>query len=133
MPLAAIIFNSMGGSENVTGAAKHYFFIRLWSAPFALGNYVMLGWLVGLARPMLALSIQIAINVVNMILTVTFVLGLDWGVSGAALAAVIAETGGLVIGLTIAWRVLADASICNAPPCSTAKSSSACWRSTATS
>jgi multidrug resistance protein, MATE family len=106
VPLAALIFNSLGGSENVTAAAKQYFFIRLWSAPFALGNYVMLGWLVGLARPMLALSIQIAINIVNMILTVAFVLGLDWGVSGAALAAVIAETGGLAIGLTIAWRVL---------------------------
>ncbi len=44
VPLAALIFNSMGGSENVTAAAKQYFFIRLWSAPFALGNYVMLGW-----------------------------------------------------------------------------------------
>ena len=33
-------------------------------------------------------------------------LGLDWGISGAALAAVIAETVGLIIGLTIAWRVL---------------------------
>ena len=66
----------------------------------------MLGWLVGLARPVLALTIQIAINVINMALTVLLVLGLDWGVSGAALAAVIAETVGLVIGLTFAWRVL---------------------------
>jgi MATE family multidrug resistance protein len=106
VPLAALIFGGMGGSATVTQAAEHYFFIRLWSAPFALGNYVMLGWLVGLARPMLALSIQIAVNVINMALTVMLVLRLDWGIAGAALAAVIAEAAGLVIGLAMAWRVL---------------------------
>jgi MATE family multidrug resistance protein len=108
-PLATVIFDTMGGSANVSDAAQHYFFIRLWSAPFALGNYAMLGWLVGLARPMLALTIQIAVNVINMALTVAFVLGLGWGISGAAIAAVIAETCGLVIGLAIAWRMV-DAS-----------------------
>ena len=105
-PLAALIFGSMGGSDTVRAAAKHYFFVRLWSAPFALGNYVMLGWLVGLARPMLALSIQIAVNVISMALTVLLVLRFDWGIAGAALAAVIAEAAGLIIGLAMAWRVL---------------------------
>ena len=106
VPLASLIFGSMGGSATVRGAAEHYFFIRLWSAPFALGNYVMLGWLVGLARPMLALSIQIAVNVINMALTVLLVLRLDWGIAGAASASVIAEATGLIIGLAMAWRVL---------------------------
>lgn len=106
VPLASLIFGSIGGSDTVRGAAEHYFFIRLWSAPFALGNYVMLGWLVGLARPMLALSIQIAVNVINMALTVLLVLHLDWGISGAALASVIAEATGLIVGLGMAWRVL---------------------------
>ncbi|MEI8276220.1 MAG: MATE family efflux transporter, partial [Hyphomicrobiales bacterium] len=106
VPLASLIFGSIGGSDTVRAAAEHYFFIRLWSAPFALGNYVMLGWLVGLARPMLALSIQIAVNVINMALTVLLVLHLDWGISGAALASVIAEVTGLIVGLGMAWRVL---------------------------
>ena len=106
VPLASLIFGSIGGSDTVRAAAEHYFFIRLWSAPFALGNYVMLGWLVGLARPMLALSIQIAVNVINMALTVLLVLRLDWGISGAALASVIAEVTGLIVGLGMAWRVL---------------------------
>lgn len=106
VPMAALIFGGMGGSDTVRAAAEHYFFIRLWSAPFALGNYVMLGWLVGLARPMLALSIQIVVNVTSMAFTLMLVLVLDWGVSGAAWAAVIAETIGLAMGLAIAWRVL---------------------------
>ena len=40
----------MGGSEVVTRAAKTYFVIRIWSAPLVLINYVMLGWLIGLAH-----------------------------------------------------------------------------------
>lgn len=106
VPMAALIFGSLGGSDTVRGAAEHYFFVRLWSAPFALGNYVMLGWLVGLARPMLALSIQIVVNVINMALTVLLVLHFDFGITGAALAAVIAEASGLILGLVMAWRVL---------------------------
>ncbi|MDO9411602.1 MAG: MATE family efflux transporter [Pseudolabrys sp.] len=106
VPMATLIFGSLGGSDTVRGAAEHYFFVRLWSAPFALGNYVMLGWLVGLARPMLALSIQIVVNVINMALTVLLVLHFDFGITGAALAAVIAEASGLVLGLFMAWRVL---------------------------
>src|SRR5450631_109698 len=61
IPLAAILLGAMGGSEGVTRAAKTYFTIRIWSAPLALANYVVLGWLVGQARARLALGVQIAI------------------------------------------------------------------------
>ena len=106
VPLSVVIFDMLGGSAAVNDAALLYFRIRLWSAPFALGNYVMLGWLIGLNRPKTALAIQIVINVVNIALTALLVLGLGYGVPGAAVAAVIAECCGLVLGLAIAWRVL---------------------------
>ena len=38
IPLAAVLFGAMGGSEGVTRAAKTYFVIRIWSAPLALGQ-----------------------------------------------------------------------------------------------
>lgn len=106
MPLAAGVLWLMGGSAAVNDAAGLYFAIRLWSAPFALGNYVMLGWLVGLNHPRLALAVQMVINVVDILLTVLLVLVLDGGVAGAAFAAVIAEGSGLAVGLAIAWYVL---------------------------
>jgi MATE family multidrug resistance protein len=90
----------------VTAAARQYFFVRAWSAPFALGNYVMLGWLIGLARVRTALALQVAINLVNMAVVVVLVLWLDLGITGAALAAVIAELSGIGAGLAIAWRML---------------------------
>jgi MATE family multidrug resistance protein len=105
IPLAAILLSAMGGSESVTRAAKTYFSIRIWSAPLALANYVVLGWLIGQARAKLALTVQIAINVINMAATALLVLVLDAGIAGAAIAAVAAEATGLVLGLVIARRL----------------------------
>jgi MATE family multidrug resistance protein len=70
-----------------------------------LGNYVILGWLVGQARTGIALAIQVGINLLNMMLTMVFVLMLHWGIAGAAIATVIAETTGFASGLVIA-RIL---------------------------
>ena len=102
IPLATVLLAAMGGSEGVTRAAKIYFSIRIWSAPLALANYVVLGWLIGQARARLALGVQIAINTMNMAATVLLVLVLHAGIAGAAIAAVIAEAGGLVLGVLIA-------------------------------
>jgi MATE family multidrug resistance protein len=107
VPLGAVLFGAMGGSEGVTRAAKTYFVIRIWAAPLALANYVVLGWLIGQARATLALSVQIAINIINMIATVLLVLVADLGIAGAAIAAVIAEAAGLAIGGAIAQRLTA--------------------------
>ena len=106
LPLAAILLTAMGGSASATAAAKTYFAIRIWSAPLALGNYVVLGWLIGQARAALALSVQVAINLVNMGVTVLLVLVLGAGIAGAAIAAVTAEAAGLLFGLLIARRLL---------------------------
>jgi MATE family multidrug resistance protein len=102
IPLATILLNAMGGSEGVTGAAKTYFIIRIWSSPLALGNYVVLGWLIGQARAKLALGMQISINLINVAATVVLVLVFDFGIAGAAIAALIAEAAGLLLGLLIA-------------------------------
>ena len=105
IPLAAILLGAMGSSEGVTRAAKIYFNIRIWSAPLVLANYVALGWLIGQARAKLALTVQIAINVINMAATILLVLVLDAGIAGAAIGAVVAEAAGLVLGVLMARRL----------------------------
>jgi MATE family multidrug resistance protein len=102
IPLATLLLNAMGGSEGVTRAAKTYFVIRIWSSPLALGNYVVLGWLIGQARAKLALGMQITINLINVAATAVLVLVFDFGIAGAAIAALIAEAAGLLLGLLIA-------------------------------
>ncbi len=106
VPLAALLLDAMGGSRDVTDAARTYFSVRIWSSPLALGNYVVLGWLVGQARARLALAVQIVINLVNMAATALLVLGFNFGIAGAALAAVIAEGSGLLLGILVARRLM---------------------------
>jgi MATE family multidrug resistance protein len=106
LPLVSLLLGAMGGSEGVSRAAKTYFVIRIWSAPLALSNYVVLGWLIGQARARLALVIQIAINLINATATVLLVLVFDTGIAGAAIAAVIAEACGLLLGVLVARRLV---------------------------
>ena len=105
-PIALAIFGLMGGSDAVQAAASSYFIVRIWSAPCALAHFALLGWLVGIARAGTALALQIVINTVNMAMTVLLVLVLDYGIAGAAAAAVTAEVVGLAAGLGIAWLLL---------------------------
>ena len=109
VPLADMMFSLLGGSTAVRQAAETYFVVRIWSAPFTLGNLAILGWLVGIARTGTALALQIAINSINIVFTVLFVLVLDYGIAGAAMAGVLAEAAGLAAGLLVAWRLLGGA------------------------
>ncbi|MCK1366985.1 MATE family efflux transporter [Bradyrhizobium sp. 40] len=104
LPLAAVLFDLMGGSEGVTRAAKTYFVIRIWSAPLALANYVILGWLVGQARANPALALQVVINLVNAAATILLVLVYDTGIAGAAIAALLSEAAGFGLGMMVCRR-----------------------------
>lgn len=101
LPLAAVLFDLMGGSEGVTQSAKTYFKIRIWSSPFALANYVILGWLIGQVRANSALLLQVVINLVNMAATILLVLVYDTGIAGAAIAALLSEAIGFVLGVIV--------------------------------
>lgn len=110
-PVGWAAYRLMGASDAVTDAAELYFSVRIWSAPFTLANYAVLGWLVGQARTGLALALQIAMNVVSVAAVLVLVLWLDFGVRGVAFSAVIAETAGLGAGLAVARRVGGSASL----------------------
>lgn len=99
--IAAAAFPLLAGSDAVTTAARLYFGIRIWSAPFAFGNYAVLGWLIGMGRTGTGLALQLGINLVNIALSMLLTLGLHWGVSGVAWATTIAELAGVIAGLAI--------------------------------
>ena len=104
VPLGAIIYRLMGASAEVTRAAEGYFYVRIWSAPFVFANLVLLGWLVGIAHAAVALGLQVAINLVNLVVTTLLVLWFGFGVTGAAIGAVVSEAAGTIAGLALALR-----------------------------
>jgi len=98
-PIAWIGFTLLDASGPVTGAARSYFDIRIWSAPFALANYALLGVFIGRGKTGIALGLQILINVSNIIFNVSLVYGLSLGVRGSALGTFLAEILGVIGGL----------------------------------
>lgn len=103
-PLADMIFSLSNASEEVKHYGMQYFSIRVWSAPAALANFVILGWLLGTQNAKAPMWLVITINVTNIILDVVFVLVLDWKVAGAAWASVLADYSGLLLGLMFVMR-----------------------------
>jgi MATE family multidrug resistance protein len=104
-PLIAAALALLGGSPEVTGAARNYCAVRLWAAPMALANYVVLGTMLGRQRAATALLVQASINLVNMVAAIGFVYGLGWGVTGLGGATALADTLGFALGAAILWRI----------------------------
>ncbi len=78
-------------SEGMAAAAREYFSIRIWAAPFALTNLVLVGWMVGQQMHRTVMKLQIAVNLLNMLLSYGLAVGIEMGVSGVAVATVMAE------------------------------------------
>jgi MATE family multidrug resistance protein len=105
-PLRLVALWAMEASAEVEGHTAVYFDIRVWSAPAVLVNYVVLGWLLGVQRPRMALVLQILLNGVNIALDLLFVVGFGWDVAGVAWATLIAETAAALVGLAVILKSL---------------------------
>ena len=97
----------MEAGAEVDAHARAYFSIRIWSAPAALANYVVLGWFLGMQNARAGLIIQVTINLINIVLDLVFVVGMGMAVEGVAAATVIAEYAGLGLGLVMLRGALA--------------------------
>lgn len=103
-PIHAAAALVLAPEPGVDAAFAAYIGVRLLSAPFALVNYALLGWFYGRARAQTGMSLQILIHGVNIALNIWFVLGLGWGVKGAAFATLLGEASATLVGLVLLVR-----------------------------
>jgi len=99
VPLFWAAFRLSPASAEVEGLARSYMGIRVFSAPALISLYAITGWLIAAERTRAVLVVQLAMNGTNIVLDLWFVLGLGWGVEGVAVATVIAEWSGAILGL----------------------------------
>jgi MATE family multidrug resistance protein len=104
-PLIDYALRAIGGSEAVQQHARAYSHARIWAAPLALANYVVLGWLLGTQRVRLALATQVFINVVNIVAVLIYVYVFGWGIAGIGAATATADALGFVLGAAILWQL----------------------------
>lgn len=98
-PIAQLAMTIIDPSAQVQEHAETYIIIRIWGAPFALINYVVLGWLMGLSKIKIAFYLQAGMNVSNICLDLLFVFGFSWNVAGVAAATLISEIAAAAAGL----------------------------------
>ncbi|MGH8779310.1 MATE family efflux transporter [Paraburkholderia sp.] len=107
-PLIDYPLRAIGGSADVQRHARAYCHARIWAAPFALANYVVLGWLLGTQRVRAALVIQVFINAANMIAVLLYVYVLDGSVAGIGAATATADALGFVLGAVLLRHLYAS-------------------------
>lgn len=101
VPFSGLALQLMNPSRELDELTRTFFHTRLYGLPAALANYALVGWFLGNQNARAPLTILLTTNLLNAALSVWFVLGLDWGVAGAARAAVIAEWSGALLGLAL--------------------------------
>ena len=105
-PLIWLGLRLIEASADVERLADTYISIRIWGAPAALTNYVILGWFLGRQNAKAALALQVFMNGLNIVLDLVFVVGFGWGVEGVATATIIAEYSAAALGLYMIARAL---------------------------
>ncbi len=103
-PLLWIATQLLAPEAGVAEALGTYFHVRIWSAPFSLINYALLGWFYGRADARTGMLLQILIHLVDIALSVWFVYGLGWGIPGAALGTVLGQVAAALVGLVLMAR-----------------------------
>ena len=106
LPIGRLALALLGGDAETQQHAATYFSIRVWSAPGTLANYALIGWFLGLQNARVPLLIFLTINITNIVLDLLFVVVLGMKVDGVALASVIAEYSGLLVGGAFAISAL---------------------------
>ena len=101
-PLLWLGLKMFEGGPETEAIAAQYFRIRIWGAPFELANYALLGWFAGQEMTGRLVWFQLVITLSNIALSLSLALGLDMGVTGVALATLIASGLGTVFGLWMA-------------------------------
>lgn len=99
--IARLSFQLINSHALLESLALDYFYIRIWSAPATLCQYVILGWFLGRQNTRSPLLIVVTTNLCNIFLDILFVHYYGMHTEGVALASVIAEYTGLVIGMVL--------------------------------
>ena len=104
VPLRALCVWLLGPDPGVSEPFRVYLAVRLWSAPFVLINFALLGWFYGRAQATTGLLLQGLVHGGNMIFSVLFVYGFGWGVAGVAWGTVLAQAISALVGLWLVVR-----------------------------
>ncbi len=102
-PVIYYIFHIVDASPEATAFAREYFFIRIWAAPAVMLLFVIRGWFIGMQNSISPMIIDIVVNGVHIIFSLTLAVTFNMGIKGIALGTVGAQYTGLITGIAILY------------------------------
>ena len=99
---AAFFF--LQASPQTQALAAEYFFIYIWSAPFALAMFAFTGWFIGMQNAKAPMVISISANVVNIICSLLFVFVFRLNIKGIALGSLAAQIFAFILSAFIWFK-----------------------------
>ncbi len=109
-PLFELAFWYMSPAPEVEQFARLYCDIRIYSAPAALCDFVIVGWLLSIGKPRKVLLIVAITNLTNLALDYWLVVELGMLTDGVALGSLLSSLIGLILGLYLVWGVTSNMS-----------------------
>ena len=101
VPIEKIAINFIKSGSDTIENVQFYFRICIWSAPMVLGVYAFNGWFIGMQNAKTPMVIAIINNVLNIVLSFTFVFGFGMKIKGIALGTMLSQV--ITFAITVAF------------------------------
>ncbi len=98
-PLLWIMRFFFAPEGDVATFSTQYFLILVWGAPAVLATHSLSGWFLGMQDARSPMLTAITQNVVNILLSLLFVIGFGMKIEGVALGTLLAQWTGLGVGI----------------------------------
>ena len=93
-PIKQIAFTFIETTSEVELLASTYLRICIWGAPAVLGLYSFSGWFIGMQNSRYPMYIAITQNIVNILMSLLLVYGLNMKIEGVAIGTLVAQYAG---------------------------------------
>ncbi|MEO0947473.1 MAG: guanitoxin biosynthesis MATE family efflux transporter GntT [Cyanobacteria bacterium J06641_5] len=97
----------LSAPADVKVAALDYFNARIWAAPVALFNFVLIGWLLGLKKGTRVLVMTATATAVHVLLDYFAIARWGWGSAGAGFSAAVSQYVVFGLGLVLSLQEIA--------------------------
>ncbi|MCM1028332.1 MAG: MATE family efflux transporter [Alloprevotella sp.] len=103
-PIGSLMLRFIDPDPPTLPIAMRYVAILAWGAPAMLATFSLTGWFIGRQDTRSPMWVSIAVNVVNIALSLFLVMGLGMRIEGVAIGTLTAQWTGFVISMAICLR-----------------------------
>lgn len=96
-PIGELSVKMMNGDA----MSREYFFARIWAVPAGIMLFGFNGWFTGMQNAVIPMATSVVVNVLHIIFSLWFALGMDMGIVGIAYASVVAQYAGLLLAAVL--------------------------------